>query len=133
MPNCQFNPHHNPSAISTSPILLDSPTTSYIDELFATTPFPPPGPAYYLARRKLWLIPQSPQDPGSILHHAPLISAGMNPFHWNLPESAGMAQESTGMGRNPQEWHWNGLKWTFWAKVGAKGIIKLHSSGLDKL
>ena len=44
-------------------------------------------------------------------------------------ESAGMAQESGGMGRNPQEWnqngtgmdrngqewHWNGLKWTFWS------------------
>ena len=45
-----------------------------------------------------------------VLHHAPLIPAGMNPFRWNLQESTGMAQESTGMGRNPQEWHWNGLK-----------------------
>ena len=59
-----------------------------------------------------------------ILHHAPLIPAGMNPFHWNLQESAGMTQESTGMGRNPQEWnlngqewHWNGLKWTFWSLI----------------
>ena len=33
----------------------------------------------------------------SILHHAPLIPAGMNPFCWNLQESAGMGQESTGM------------------------------------
>ena len=31
--------------------------------------------------------------------------------------------ESAGMGRNPQEWHWNGLKWTFWS----------YSNGLDKL
>ena len=37
----------------------------------------------------------------AILHHAPLIPAGMNPFHWN-------PQKSTGMGRNPQEWNWNG-------------------------
>ena len=28
-----------------------------------------------------------------------------------------MAPESAGMGRNPQEWHWNELKWTFGAKV----------------
>jgi hypothetical protein len=63
MPNRQFNPHHNPSAIPASPILLDSPTTSYIDELLATTPLPPPGPAYYLARRKLWLTPRSPRVP----------------------------------------------------------------------
>ena len=34
----------------------------------------------------------------AILHHAPLFPAGMNPFHWNPPESAGMTQESTGMG-----------------------------------
>ena len=58
----------------------------------------------------------------AILHHAPLIPAGMNPFHWNPPESAGMTQESTGMDWNPQEWnrngqewHWNGQKWTFWS------------------
>ena len=44
----------------------------------------------------------------SILHHAPLIPAGMNPFHWNTPESAGMIQESTGMDQNPQEWNRNG-------------------------
>ena len=64
-----------------------------------------------------------------VLHHAPLIPAGMNTFHWNPQESAGMAQESAGMARNPQEWnwngtgmdrngqewHWNGLKWTFWS------------------
>ena len=47
-----------------------------------------------------------------ILHHAPLIPAGMNPFHWNPQESAGMAQESTGMGRNPQEWTGMALEWT---------------------
>lgn len=63
MPNRQFNPHHNPSAITAPPVLLDSPTTSYIDELLATTPLPPPGPAYYLARRKLWLTPRSPRVP----------------------------------------------------------------------
>lgn len=62
MPNRQFNPHHNPSAIPPSPIRLDSPTSSYIDELLATTPLPP-GPAYYLARRKLWLTPRSPRVP----------------------------------------------------------------------
>ena len=66
--------------------------------------------------------PWTPWNNPPVLHHAPLIPAGMNPFHWNPPESAGMAQESTGMGRNGQEWnrngqewHWNGLKWTFWS------------------
>jgi len=28
----------------------------------------------------------------------------MEPFHQNPPESTGMAPESTGMDRNPQEW-----------------------------
>ena len=39
----------------------------------------------------------------SILHHAPLIPAGMNPFHWNPQEWTGIhrnGQESTGMDRN---------------------------------
>ena len=40
-----------------------------------------------------------------VLHHAPLIPAGMNPFHWN-------PQESAGMGRNPQEWTGMALEWT---------------------
>ena len=48
----------------------------------------------------------------AILHHAPLIPAGMNPFCWNLQESTGMAQESAGMGRNPQEWTGMALEWT---------------------
>ena len=50
--------------------------------------------------------------PFAILHHAPLIPAGMIPFRWNPQESAGMAQESAGMGRNPQEWHRNLQEWT---------------------
>ena len=33
----------------------------------------------------------------AVLHHAPLIPAGMETFHWNPLESAGMAPESTGM------------------------------------
>ena len=33
----------------------------------------------------------------AILHHAPLIPAGMDPFHWNL-------QEWAGIHRNGQEW-----------------------------
>ena len=45
----------------------------------------------------------------TILHHAPLIPAGMNPFHWNPQESAGMAQESTGM---ELEWTGMALEWT---------------------
>ena len=49
---------------------------------------------------------------GSVLHHAPLIPAGMNPFHWNLQESGGMGQESAGMGRNPQEWTGMAPEWT---------------------
>ena len=48
----------------------------------------------------------------AVLHHAPLIPAGMNPFHWNPQESTGMAQESAGIGRNPQEWNRNGQEWT---------------------
>ena len=54
-------------------------------------------------------------------------------------ESAGMAQESGGMGRNPQEWnrngtgtdrngqewHWNGLKWTFWRSGYNKDFIPM--------
>ena len=79
----------------------------------------------------------------TVLHHAPLIPAGMNPFHWNPQESTGMAQESAGMGGNPQEWtgmdrngqewtgmdrngqewHWNGLKWTFWRSRYNKDFI----------
>ena len=47
-----------------------------------------------------------------VLHHAPLIPAGMNPFHWNSPKSAGMAPESAGMGRNPQEWTGMAPEWT---------------------
>jgi len=60
-----------------------------------------------------------------VLRLAPLIPAGMEPFHRNplestrmapestgmapestgmAPESTGMAPESTGMDRNPQEW-----------------------------
>ena len=35
---------------------------------------------------------------GAVLHHAPLIPAGMNPSHQNLQESAGMEAE-----------------WTFWS------------------
>jgi hypothetical protein len=49
--------------------------------------------------------------PGAVLYHAPHIPAGMEPFHWNPLESAGMALESTGMDWNPQEWtgiHRNG-------------------------
>jgi hypothetical protein len=34
----------------------------------------------------------------SVLRHAPLIPAGMEAFHWNPPESAGMGPESAGMG-----------------------------------
>ena len=52
-----------------------------------------------------------------ILHHAPLIPAGMNPFHWNPPESTGMTLESTGMDRNPQEWNRNGQEW-HWNGIG---------------
>jgi hypothetical protein len=33
-----------------------------------------------------------------VLRHAPLIPAGMEAFHWNPPESAGMGPESAGMG-----------------------------------
>jgi len=54
----------------------------------------------------------------AVLCLAPLIPAGMEPFHQNplestrmapestrmAPESTGMAPESTGMDRNPQEW-----------------------------
>jgi hypothetical protein len=33
----------------------------------------------------------------AVLYHAPHIPAGMEPFHWNPPESTGMVPESTGM------------------------------------
>ena len=69
--------------------------------------------AHYIKARLLSLqrttVPRP--APPAVLHHAPLIPAGMNPFHWNPPESAGMAQESTGMGRNGQEWNRNGQEW----------------------
>ena len=45
-------------------------------------------------------MPQKCRAPGqtsSVLRHAPLIPAGMETFHWNPPESAGMAPESAGM------------------------------------
>ena len=48
----------------------------------------------------------------TILHHAPLIPAGMKPFHWNPQESAGMAPESAGMSRNGQEWTGMAQEWT---------------------
>ena len=53
----------------------------------------------------------------AILHHAPLIPAGMNPFHWNPPESAGMTQESTGMDRNGTGM---ALEWTKMDILGLK-------------
>ena len=66
-----------------------------------------------------WMTHTKPVDitaiSEAILHHAPLIPAGMDPFHWNPQKSTGMAQESAGIHRNGQEWHRNGLKWTFWS------------------
>ena len=57
-------------------------------------------------------------DPSTpILHHAPLIPAGMNPFHWNPEESAGMELEWTGMDRNGTGMDLNG-------HFGAKGTTK---------
>ena len=78
---------------------------------------PRSGPA------QLTLYPGSYCRLQPILHHAPLIPAGMNPFHWN-------PQESTGMGRNPQEWNRNGTgmdrngqEWTGMAQEWTKMYI----------
>ena len=47
-------------------------------------------------------------DP-AIVHHAPLIPAGMDPFHRNPQEWHWNPQEWAGIYRNRLEWHWNGL------------------------
>ena len=59
-----------------------------------------------IKEKKIMLVSS---DLDSILHHAPLIPAGMNPFRWNPQESGGMGQESTGM---EPEWTGMALEWT---------------------
>jgi hypothetical protein len=67
----------------------------------------------------------------TVLCLAPLIPAGMEPFHWNPQE----------WHRNPQEWHRNLLEWLHSCRnpqeltkiyFGDKGLIKTHSSRMLK-
>ena len=48
----------------------------------------------------------------AVLHHAPLIPAGMDPFHWN-----------------PQEWHWNLQEWAGIHRNGTE--MDRNGTGLD--
>jgi hypothetical protein len=59
---------------------------------------------YYSSKDRTYAEPiQFLQYQNPVLHHAPLIPAGMEAFHWNPQEWTGIRRNGTGIHRNGQE------------------------------